>query len=59
MTIDEAKRQFGIACNDYMTLDAGIDAPPKVVAKWEAAKQKRNEIYRQFGEQVLDWARHP
>jgi hypothetical protein len=55
MTIDEAKKLFRQAHQDYMTLPSDYHAPKKYLEQWQRAKQIRNEIYQQFGDQVLDW----
>ena len=55
LSIDEAKRIFKQAHQDYMTLPSDYGTPSKILNQWKEAGRIRNEIYLQFGEQVLDW----
>lgn len=58
MTEVEARQAFALACSIYMNTSVGIEAPAPTIAKWNAARELRNDIFRRFGEQVLDWRRY-
>ena len=55
LTIDESKKLLKQAYQDMMTLPCSYDTPKKQMDQWLEAKRVCNEIYRRFGDQVLDW----